>query len=239
MNKLVPIEFKEQRILTTKQLAEVYMCSETHIQQNFNNNIKHFEEGKHYYLLKGESLREFKRNIDLIEVAPNVNKLYLWTERGANRHCKILDTDRAWEQFDNLEETYFKVKENVQAQIPKMSKELQAIFMLDEKTVEIDNRLTNLEERMTIETGAQNTLRDLVNSKVVAILGGKDSPAYSELSKKAFSQCWKEFKNILNVASYKDTPVKDFDLAKKVIIDWKPNRELELMIRGCNAQIKF
>ncbi len=37
--------------------------------------------------------------------------LYLWTERGANRHCKILDTDKAWEQFDSLEETYFRVKE--------------------------------------------------------------------------------------------------------------------------------
>ena len=38
---------------------------------------------------------------------PNVNQLYLWTHRGANRHCKILDTERAWEQFENLEEAYF------------------------------------------------------------------------------------------------------------------------------------
>ncbi len=44
-------------------------------------------------------------------VGKNANQLYLWTERGANRHCKILDTDKAWEQFDNLEETYFKVKQ--------------------------------------------------------------------------------------------------------------------------------
>ena len=41
--------------------------------------------------------------------------LYLWTERGANHHCKILDTDKAWEQFENLEETYFRVKEAVNA----------------------------------------------------------------------------------------------------------------------------
>ena len=37
--------------------------------------------------------------------------LYLWTERGASRHCKILDTEKAWEQFDHLEDTYFRVKE--------------------------------------------------------------------------------------------------------------------------------
>lgn len=108
-----------------------------------------------------------------------------------------------------------------------------------EKVDNVDNRVTTLEERMTIETGAQKVLCDLVNKKVITALGGKDSPAYAELGKKAFRQCWKNFKDILQVASYKDTPVKDFDLAKKVIIDWQPNRELELMIRGCNAQMRM
>lgn len=129
---------------------------------------------------------------------------------------------------------------NVQAiNTSKLSKELQAILMLDEKTVEMNNRITSLEERMTIETSSQKVLQDLVNNKVINALGGKDSPAYAELGKKAFSQCWRNFKDILQVASYKDTPIKDFDLAKKVIIDWQPNRELELMIRGCNAQIRM
>ena len=45
--------------------------------------------------------------------------------------------------------------------------------------------------------------------------------------------------NKLGVASYKDTPLKDFELGKKVIIDWNPNRELELMIKGCNAQLRM
>lgn len=108
-----------------------------------------------------------------------------------------------------------------------------------EKVDKVDNRVTVLEERMTIETGAQKVLQDLVNKKVMAILGGKDSPAYKELGNKTFRQCWKNFKDILQVASYKDTPVKDFDLAKKTIIDWQPNRELELMIMGCNAQMRM
>ncbi|WP_195264513.1 ORF6C domain-containing protein [Clostridium sp. 1001275B_160808_H3] len=108
-----------------------------------------------------------------------------------------------------------------------------------EKVEKVDSRITVLEERMTIETGAQKTLCDLVNKKIMAVLGGKDTPAYKELSKKAYSQCWKDFKRIVGVASYKDTAIKDFDFARKVIIDWKPGRELELMIRGCNAQIRM
>ncbi|MBS6503651.1 MAG: hypothetical protein KH415_18900 [Clostridium sp.] len=35
-----------------------------------------------------------------------------------------------------------------------------------------------------------------------------------------------------------DLLVKDFELASKVIINWQPNRELELMIRGCNTLMR-
>jgi len=112
VSNLIPVEYKAQRILTTEQLAEVYQAEPRRITENFQRNQDHFTEGKHFYLLEGESLREFKHEYAESVVAPNVNKLYLWTERGASRHCKILDTDRAWEQFDNLEETYFNPQRN-------------------------------------------------------------------------------------------------------------------------------
>ncbi|MBU3176300.1 ORF6N domain-containing protein [Clostridium estertheticum] len=53
--------FKRQRILTTVQLAEVYETTINSIKKNFNSNKDRFMSGKHYYLLKGEELREFKR----------------------------------------------------------------------------------------------------------------------------------------------------------------------------------
>lgn len=120
MNNLVPIKFKNQNVITTELLAEVYGTDVKNIQMNFKRNEKNFEEDKHYYFLQGEELKQFKSlstesGLPVNKFAPN---LYLWTERGANRHCKILDTDKAWEQFDNLEETYFRVKENIQQQLP-------------------------------------------------------------------------------------------------------------------------
>ena len=111
-NKLRPIEFKNERIITTRVLAEKYECKESQIQQNFNNHSKKFILNKHYYLLQGDELREFKRNIDDIEVAQNVNKLYLWTERGILRHAKILDTEKAWDMYEELEDTYFKARDD-------------------------------------------------------------------------------------------------------------------------------
>lgn len=109
--EILAVEWKDCRVITTALLAKVYETDSNNIKNNFNNHKENFIEGKHYFLLKGEELRDFKckvNNIDLVK--NNVNQLYLWTERGANRHCKILDTDKAWEQFDNLEETYFNVK---------------------------------------------------------------------------------------------------------------------------------
>lgn len=43
-------------------------------------------------------------------ISKHSSQLYIWTERCANRHCKILDIDKTWEQFDNLEKIYFKIK---------------------------------------------------------------------------------------------------------------------------------
>ena len=120
-----------------------------------------------------------------------------------------------------------------------ISPELKSILMLDKKTLEIDNRVTKLENTMTIDYSQQEELNSLARKVVVQALGGKDTPAYKELNKKAFSQIWKDYKRVLGVDSYKNTAVKDLDFARNILSDWKPNRELELMIKGANSQIRF
>lgn len=112
MNKLMPVEFKNQRIMTTKVLAEEFGTEDKIISNNFNRNIDRFVEGKHYYKLEGAELKEFKGYHQNDESLKYVSVLYLWTEKGAARHAKILDTDEAWEVFEELEETYFRIKEN-------------------------------------------------------------------------------------------------------------------------------
>lgn len=109
---MTAIEYKGQKVITTAMLAEAYGTSVNYISNNFNRNKSKFIEGKHYFYLTGEELKIFKSGHLKDEQFLQVRNLYLWTERGANHHCKILDTDKAWEQFENLEETYFRVKEN-------------------------------------------------------------------------------------------------------------------------------
>jgi hypothetical protein len=97
VGNIIPLEFKNQRIMTTKVLAEQYNTDENNIIKNFNNNKERFTEGKHYYKLEGSELKEFKRVVN-ISNDPSIkfaSVLMLWTDRGAARHAKILDTDEA------------------------------------------------------------------------------------------------------------------------------------------------
>ncbi|WP_139264017.1 ORF6N domain-containing protein, partial [Bacillus licheniformis] len=103
------IERNNQRVLTTAQLAESYGAEEKLVQQNFNNNKKRYKEGKHFILLQGDDLRTFKRDFEILGVAPNINKLYLWTEKGAWLHAKSLNTDQAWDAYEMLVDEYYNV----------------------------------------------------------------------------------------------------------------------------------
>ena len=124
-------------------------------------------------------------------------------------------------------------------QMPQMSKELKAIFTLDSRTMELDGRITKLENSTTIDYSQQEELRELANKKIVAVLGGADAPAYKELNKKVFSSFWRDYKRKLNVNSYKNTLVKDYEIGRQAIINWTPSKEIKFMIDGCNAQMRL
>ena len=110
MNVPKIIERAGERVLTTAQLAEAYGTDTVTVKQNFNNNKRRYIEGKHFYLVTGDALRTLKREVEKIDLAipKNVNRYYLWTERGALLHAKSLNTDKAWEVYDFLVEHYFR-----------------------------------------------------------------------------------------------------------------------------------
>ncbi|EEA9092864.1 ORF6N domain-containing protein [Salmonella enterica subsp. enterica] len=101
-------------VITTELLAKLYGTEPDYIRKNYTRNIERFAAGKHYFLLEGEELRSFKHSMSLrpsVKIARNVRSLILWTERGAARHAKMLETDQAWEVFEKLEDCYFSQKQ--------------------------------------------------------------------------------------------------------------------------------
>lgn len=142
---LTVVEYADQRVMTTKQLAEVFGTTSENIKRNYSRNKDRFIEGRDYYYLEGDDLRLFfesffskynkeekepynQLNLQVTNSPlqnglqdqqkmfgniPKIRHLILYTERGANRHAKILDTDEAWKQFDYIEEVYFRVKHDL------------------------------------------------------------------------------------------------------------------------------
>ncbi|EDJ9408090.1 ORF6N domain-containing protein [Salmonella enterica] len=105
---LSPITYNQIPVVTTELLAQLYGTERQRITNNFNRNKDRFVEGKHYFMAKSEALENLKNSLRGFQaVAPNVRKLILWTERGAARHAKMLETDQAWEVFEKLEDHYF------------------------------------------------------------------------------------------------------------------------------------
>ncbi|ENK6875175.1 TPA: ORF6N domain-containing protein [Escherichia coli] len=101
------IEWQGVRVVTTETLAAGYGTTPIRIQQNYIRNEDRFVEGKHFFKISGDELKSFR-----LSFSESVNKhttsLVLWTERGAARMSKIVDTDEAWLFFEKMEQAYFR-----------------------------------------------------------------------------------------------------------------------------------
>jgi hypothetical protein len=106
-NKLVSITWKNDIVMTTKQVAEGFGVTEEVIRQNFSSNKDRFTAGKHFYKLEGADLNDFKDSVRNTHAINAKQSLILYTKQGVARHSKMLGTDTAWDIFEALEENYF------------------------------------------------------------------------------------------------------------------------------------
>ncbi|MCA6941321.1 ORF6N domain-containing protein [Pectobacterium polaris] len=100
-------------VITTELMASLYCTERQRITNNFNRNKDRFVIGKHYFKLDGENLESLRNSLRVSRtpIHPSVRALMLWTQRGAARHAKMLETDQAWDVFEKLEDFYFSQRE--------------------------------------------------------------------------------------------------------------------------------
>jgi len=158
MSNLVAIENQNQRVLLTSQLAEEYETIPEVISNNFNRNKERYQVGKHFYCLEGEEKRKFVDHHQIDDGCKKAQKLYLWTEKGALLHAKSLGTDKAWEVYDQLVETYFQVKEqkiNLENLSPEL-KMFKSIFDSVARThlalIDTNERIDSRKDIVTLDT---------------------------------------------------------------------------------------
>ncbi|MDO5884169.1 ORF6C domain-containing protein [Ligilactobacillus animalis] len=243
MHSLEQVKYDDQVILTTEQLAEFYGTSTRAIAQNFKNNESKFQEGKHYFLLRGENLKKFRLQFENFEsqISPMTRVLYLWTKRGASRHAKMLGTDRAWDVYDELEETYFNHQSELR--MPETPLEIMSVVgkiteRQDKRLKELNTKVTYLTDLAGLTSSRNKELTKARNKRVIERCGGAGSNAYKDvvLRKKVYHQMFQDYKECFDVNQYIDTPMKRFDEAKNFITNWHERYPLEQEIKRANEQ---
>lgn len=123
-------------------------------------------------------------------------------------------------------------------QIPKLSKEMQALFLLDDRTQRQEQRLTALENTMTVDYNQQRVLRKSISRSVICALGDEKAPAYidNHVRSKVYSECNNDVQDWFRVNSVGNIPRKRFDEAVEYIQRWKPSTNTVMLIQQTNGQ---
>ena len=237
MNDLQITEYKNIRVLTTQQIAEAYGTDGKTISYNFNHNKERYVDGKHFICLTGDELRAFREIHDL---PSNLNKIYLWTEKGAFLHAKSLNTDTAWEVYDRLVDNYFeKPKAVPMTTDQKIQLLAQGNVELTEKVNAIDKDLQEFKQDMPLLALECQRITRAKNQKVVPLMGGKNAPAYKNksLMHKVYGDIDSQLRREFGVNTYKAIKRNQCDLAVRIIEAYKLPMFLKEEIDAENAQM--
>ncbi|EGK3350979.1 ORF6N domain-containing protein [Salmonella enterica] len=152
VESLVIVTYSNAPVITTELLANLYETEEKHIRQNFKRNECRFIAGKHFFKVSGSELDNLRTSQRGLQISPKTRSLILWTERGAARHAKMLETDQAWEVFEKLEDNYFNQCEKERA-MGKMNIDFH-LAIRDDKTAFIRSyapgQLVTVEEALAL-----------------------------------------------------------------------------------------
>lgn len=248
MNNLSITEYKNIRVLTTQQIAEAYGTNTDTITKNFNRNKDRYVEGKHYICLEGQDLKEFKTN-GQIALSLKVNRLYLWTEKGAFLHAKSLNTDTAWEVYDRLVDSYFqKAAPRALTAVEQLQLQSQAILEVNEKVNGMEQRVDRLEYDIPLYGSEADELSNHVKRKGVELLGGKKSNAYkdSKIRSAVYTDIYNQIKREYGLfddngrhTTYKALKRRYIYEAHELVDAYSLPTYLAQQIKDCNAQMSM
>lgn len=193
------VEYSNQPVVTTEQLAEFYGCEPSNIKKNFNANTSRFIAGKHFFKLEGDELKNLRVTFSDLQISSMTRSLMLWTKQGAARHSKMLGTDRAWDMFDLLEENYFNQKEP-KTQIDILVESAKALQKQEREMARLKLMQEEQAESLRIVNSRMDTLNGVCTEgtkrqKLVAMV-----QKYAISNGLAFNRGWHDFRQAYNTA---------------------------------------
>ena len=236
MNELIRVgnssiyakEYKGKRVVTFKDIDTVHERPSGTANKRFLDNKKRFINGEDYFIVGNSEIR--KSHIMSLSDNDFTDKVLI-TESGYLMLVKSFTDDLAWTVQRQLVDSYFRANKPM---TPEQMMRIQ-LGMIDKH----EERLSKLENTMNIDYGQQRILEKEVSKVVIESLGGKDSNAYREISKKVFSECNHDIKEYYSVNSRNNMPRLKFEDAIDYIRSWTPCSNTRMAIRECNAQMRI
>lgn len=103
----------------------------------------------------------------------------------------------------------------------------------------LEEKVSDLEKSTTIDSSQQYTFERIAKTTVISALGGIDSRAYQLMSRKLFSNIWRDYKKYFKLGSYRDTLKTDYENAKNYLESWSPEVNISLKIKEYNSQLSM
>lgn len=235
-------EINGQRVVTFKDIDMLHERVEGTAKRNFADNKKRFIENVDYFeLSKNDVGTDFVLTYGFDKKAP---KGLLITESGYLMLVKSLQDDLAWKVQRELVNNYFRAKQIVQA---KLSKELQAIFMIDGKQQELEQEIIvvrdevkDLKDNLPLLGVDCDEITSLIK-KICTKVTGYETPAYKDksLRGRVYSDIYGQVKREFQVKSYKAIKRSQIELAKGIITNYKAPKALLDEIIQVNNQVDF
>lgn len=109
---------------------------------------------------------------------------------------------------------------------------LQASLEHEERLEVLEGEVETLKAETTLTPNQKKRIRSIVNKTVIRYLGGMRSAAYKDKSLRstAYASCYKQLRNVYEVASYEEIPKIKFEEAMSIIPKWTPVLELQTKI---------
>ena len=236
-----------EKCILAKTIAEVHGVELKFINQLLNSNIDEFEIGI--------DILDIKNSVDSVnpvlttefnkQSISNSKNIYLLSEQGYMLLVSFMKTERAKEIRRVMRREYFKMRETIKNSLnfedeDYLIYQLQEQKKIKEQLNQINNRALKNEkeiDNLPLLSIDSKEVSNCVKRKAVELLGGKKSEAYKNVSKKVFSDMYKDLWRQFEVSSIAAIKRKDLEVVKNVITKYNLPYKLKEQIYKLNNQV--
>lgn len=167
-------------------------------------------------------------------------KCYLLTKKGCEMVANKLTGEKGVIFTAKYVNRFAEMEQKIK--LPKTDREILFLSVkVQEETAQrvdvLEEKVSDLEKSTTIDSSQQYTLERIAKTTVISALGGIDSRAYQLMSRKLFSNIWRDYKKYFKLGSYRDTLKTDYENAKNYLESWSPEVNTSLKIKEYNSQL--